>query len=145
MLRKELEYVKNGIKEKEMEIRDKDEEIKKVSNVIEERMSSLEMLLKKMELDLQELRTENKYLKALVEGNEKSNGINETLDEPEGQDESESYTQTVEENQTEQVTSFRCAKCDFIGKNMAGLKIHDTAKHKEKEKPMMHRFSKVKK
>ena len=147
MLRKELENVKNGIKEKEMEIGDKDEEIKKVGNVIEERMSSLEIVLKRMELDLQELKTENKYLKELLEGNEKSNGVNETLDELVGQDEieSESDGQPVEENQAEQVTSFKCTKCDFIGKNMAGLKIHDTAKHKEKEKPMMQRFSKVKK
>ena len=124
-----------------------DEEIKKVSNVIQERMSSLEEVLKRMELDLQELRKENKYLKELFDGKGKNNGVKETLDELLGQDEieSESEDQPVADNQTEQAASFKCTKCDFIGKNMAGLKIHDTAKHKEKEKPIMQRFSKVKK
>ena len=38
---------------------------------------------------------------------------------------------TTEEN--------KCEKCVFIGKNKAGLKIHVTAKHKDK--PLMQMFS----
>lgn len=147
MLRKDLENVKNGIKEKEIEIREKDKEIKKVSNDLQDKMCALEMIVKRLELDLQELRKENMSLRARVEEKEKGNIINNIPDELEEKDESDAHQveEQVEENQMEEITSFRCTQCDFIGKNMAGLKIHDTAKHKEKQKPLMQRFSKVKK
>ena len=44
----------------------------------------------------------------------------------------------VNESTSEQT---KCEKCDFVGKNLAGLKIHVTAKHKEK--PLLQRFSRA--
>ena len=77
---------------------------------------------------------------------------NETQNETESEVEIDSEetieaSEVCEENFEEQNDPFKCNKCDFIGKNGAGLKIHDTAKHKEnppkQQKPLMQRFSRV--
>ena len=56
-------------------------------------------------------------------------------------------TEVCEERFEEQNDPLKCNKCDFVGKNGASLKIHDTAKHKEnppkQQKPLMQRFSRV--
>ena len=58
----------------------------------------------------------------------------------EGENEIESDMEDVNIGTTEEN---KCEKCEFIGKNKAGLKIHVTAKHKDK--PLMQRFSRVSK
>ena len=130
-----------------MEIKEKDEEIKKVNREMEGRISTLENIVKRRELNLKELKTENNELKAFVEEKERNNNKNDTLTEAEEKDESEIDTkcQQVEEIQLKPIISFNCIKCNFIGKNISGLKIHDKAKHKEKEMPLMQRFSNWKK
>ena len=153
-LRKQVEEVKNRIIEKEQEIKLKDEKIKKLSMKLEERIAALEDKNKTIEKDLQEIMTENKYLRALIAGHcqAEHDGVfkipNEVIDEEESEVENddEEITEVLtdyEENCVEKANSYKCGKCDFIGKNGAGLKIHDTAKHKGKGKPLMQRFSRV--
>ena len=35
-----------------------------------------------------------------------------------------------DEGKSGMIVTHKCEKCDFIGKNQAGLKIHSTTKHK---------------
>lgn len=46
--------------------------------------------------------------------------------------EAENETSEVPETEEEEVESFACDKCEYIGKNAQALRMHQTMKHKEK-------------
>ena len=129
----------------------KDEEIKTLAINIEQKNATLENRIQILEDDLEQLRKENKLLKAQfiapqVDDTDVEEIQNEPLDEIESEVEIEASTE-CEDNYEEENNPFKCSKCDFIDKNGAGLKIHESAKHKEnppkQHKPLMQRFSKV--
>ena len=99
-------------------------------------------------MDLEPLRNENKALRAQFKATEINEEEIDTEDldkiDSEVEIESEETFEALEVCEENFVEKNNCNKCDFIGKNLAGLKIHDKAKYKGnillKENPLMQRF-----
>ena len=88
-----------------------------------------------MEKQLEEIKAENMKIRDLLNSKKNGDEIVET--------ENEDIEVEVEIENESDMEENKCEKCEFIGKNKAGLKIHVAAKHKEK--PLMQMFSRVSK
>ena len=153
-IKKQLEEVKHDIGKKENEMKLRDEEIKTLAISMEQKNIALENRIQTLEVNLEELRNENKVLRAqfIAQKMDEEEIDTEALDDIESEveidiEETIEASKVYEENYEEQNNPLKCDKCDFFGKNGAGLKIHITAKHKEnppvQQKPLMQRFSRV--
>ena len=137
-LQKQLEEVKHDICKKENEMKQKDGEIKTLALNMEKKTASLENRIQSLEENLEQLRNENQMLRAqfmaqVTNVEEIDSEAQEKIDN-EVEIDSEETIEVLQEsdgNYVEQNNPFKCKKCDFTGKNVAGLKIHNTAKHKE--------------
>ena len=86
------------------------------------------------------MKLENMKMKTLM--NEKINC--DKIEEVQNKEmENEVESNMEETNDCGLVEENKCEKCDFVGKNKTGLKVHVTAKHREK--PLMQMFSRVSK
>ena len=156
-----MEEIRNQIIEKEREIKIKDDEIEMLNKQLQSRVKDVEKKNETMKENISELKLENESFKAMI------NTVMEKADtvEKNNVEMKEELSNLREENnsiramlqstmnvgfmavsgesETDESTSAqnKCAKCDFVGKNQAGLKIQETAKHKEK--PLLQRFSRV--
>ena len=97
-------------------------EIEALAINMEKKTASLEIRIQTLEVDLEQLRNENKSLRAQFKAPEIDSEV---------EIESEETLEALEVCEENFVEKNKCNKCDFIGKNGAGLKIHDTAKNKE--------------
>ena len=129
-LKQQLEELKKRIDEKDEEIKLKDEEIIQVNKNLQNQLRNLEERSKSMEKSLEEIKAENKYLRNVIETRLTNDKNNEVPSIP--RIEKESEIERAEEVVDECLEPHKCEKCEFVGKNQAGLKIHMTAKHKEK-------------
>ena len=132
----EIEMIKKQLDKVEKEILERDEKIAELNKCLQERVDSLEKSNAEMKRQLEEVLAENLKMKTLMvsksDGDKIVEAENKEMEKGIENDNQEANDcGTTEEN--------RCEKCDFIGKNKAGVKIHITAKHKEK--PLMQRFS----
>ena len=106
------------------------------------RVADVEERNKSIEKDLEEIKAENEFLRTAIYNSTKKNV--EITEVEKATTESESGIRSsnadelddkIEEHETnweveENVIRNKCEKCDFIGKSEAGLKIHNTSKHK---------------
>ena len=120
--------MKQVIEEKDTEINKINIEIDQFEKKFEKRIESLEEIVNTFQKELENLKKENEALRnaKIVETNEKNslseseNYVAKEITEFDGVDDD---TATCENEHV-------CDKCGFVGKTEAGLKIHNTAKHR---------------
>ena len=141
VIEKELNSVKEQIKQKNFEIEMLNEEIKKV----EEKTKS-EMLIiiennnKVIENEMKVLKEENKIIRSRFDSMEK---VMKALEDEIKNKAKVTVIEAEEETElsdTEQEPSNKCGKCDFQAKSEAGLKTHITMKHKT---PLFKAYTKI--
>ena len=89
-----------------------------------------------MKKQLAEIKAENLEMKTFMKS---KNNIDKIVEVKNKEMEKEIESDMDEVNNCGTTEEKKCEKCVFIGKNKAGLKIHVTAKHKDK--PLMQMFS----
>ena len=105
----------------------------------------LEILKKNeaMEAELNYIKEENEIMKTNLKTLEKEIKYHNSQIKSKEHDEERVYENEVEAADPESNnSSISCEKCDFVAKSEAGLKTHDTVKHK---KSMFRAYSKVSK
>ena len=120
--------MKQVIEEKDSEIKNINRKIDQFEKKFENRITSLEEIVNTFQKELENFKKENEALRnaKIVETNEKnslSESENYVAKETTESDEVDDDTATCENEHV-------CDKCGFQGKTEAGLKIHNTAKHR---------------
>ena len=151
-IRNKLEDLGIKIREKEAEIALKDAEIKSTEKLLNDRITILEDKFEKMSEKIEEFKNENESLRKTIQEIKLSKDKNIEIGSPGQDDDCEEVEENIDKKKDwsedaieDEETVFevngnkpnnenQCKICDFIGKTEAGLKIHMTAKHKEKEK-----------
>ena len=153
-IKKNLDDLRNQITVKEREIKIKDDEIEVLNKHLQQRINNVEKKNETLEEHINKLKLDNESMKALVNtGMQKAETVEKKNEEMEKEiknlkEENESKRESLKSTMivgsmdvVSETEPNKCEKCDFVGKNPAGLKIHETAKHKEK--PLLQRFSRV--
>ena len=154
-----LEDLGIKIKEKGAEIALKDAEIKSTEKLLKDIITILEDKFEKIAEKIEEFKNVNESLRKTIQeiklGKDKdiekigSPGQDDDCEEvEENSDKKKDWSEdAIEDEETVfKVTGNKannenhCKICDFIGKTEAALKIHVTAKHKEKEKVSLFRM-----
>ena len=124
-----LENLKKEIGTKNNEIERLDREIKDLEKGVNGKIVNLEKIVRILQEEVIGVKKENESLRASLKGSllsEKQNNINDTEND---------HTERAHSNEIKETTSvgeneYICDKCGFIGKTEAGLKTHNTTKHK---------------
>jgi septal ring factor EnvC (AmiA/AmiB activator) len=119
---KEIEKMKKNLEELKKAIMEKDKEIDRLNNNLQKRVNDLEKSNGALKKHLEEIKAENKELKTLINSRIDCDKIEEFQSkEMENNVESEiEEISMTDEN--------KCGKCDLIGKNETGLKVHVSTK-----------------
>ena len=132
-LRNKLEEMKENIIKKDQEIKQKDKEIDELMKNLQDRLSFVEKKNDVLEKKVKEIENEKGNLESLIISSKMSqNDENQKEVNPNvvGAYREEFEKESVKEPEVDEVLNNHCNKCDFIGKTEAGLKIHETTKHK---------------
>ena len=124
-----LECLKKDIGVKDIEIARLDTEIKDLERGLNCKIMNLEKIVRILQEEVAGLKKENEKLRFSLKGSflsEEKNNLNDT----ENDDTERAKTDENIEKTSVVENEFICDKCGFIGKTEAGLKTHNTTKHK---------------
>ena len=130
---------------KEIEIKDKEiqmvsKEIMNLEKRMDYKISIIKQNYEEIEVEIEAIKVENSEMKSNYLAMQKEiDGLKTMLSEK-GKDVDTAIREDVGIAEQESDYSKTCGKCDFVAKSEAGLKTHDTVKHK---KSLMRSFSKV--
>ena len=139
LLEKEIEGVKKDIQKKDKEIQEINDQIEHLEERIESQIYIISQKNDVMEKEIIEIKEENKEIKSKLHLMEKEIEALKEL----GMQKPAEMNALDDENEAVGAKSeilISCEKCEFIAKSEAGLKTHNTVKHKTS---LMRAYTKV--
>ena len=140
LLENQIENFKKEIEIKDTEIQMVNKEIMNLERKMDSKISISKQNYEAIEKEIREIKVENIDIKSKYLALQKEiEGIRTILSgKVEAVDTASRENSEITEQESD--LSISCGKCDFVAKSEAGLKTHDTVKHK---KSLMRSFSKV--
>ena len=121
-----LQSLKQEIEMKDEEIKELNSKIEEIERSVNDRIMKLEKIVEILKEEVNDVRKDNETLRCSLNSEKIENvNISESGDKPQGDIYNQKNEQSVSVDK-----EHPCEKCPFIGKSEAGLKTHNTAKHK---------------